>query len=220
MGKRGHHPIAFTHGFNIGEGSRRIYKGMIGGVMRNHAEIICSKCESADVILMKAILPEDVIGKKFRQKGWDLEPDTCPACVAARREPTTTEKEEDIMAEPASNVTPLTPPLPSKDSIRAQARLMRMLTDHFDDKEGAYINDYSDERVAKEVGLSLSVVEAFRREAFGDLKEPKELQAIKDDVTMLELRIEDEFAGLTKSLGEEIGKLRTRIAELERMVRR
>jgi hypothetical protein len=219
MGKRGHHPIAFTHGFNIGEGSRRIYKGMVGGVMRNHAEIVCSKCDAADVILMKAILPEDVIGKKFRQKGWDLEPDTCPACVAARREPTT-EKEEDTMAEVASNVTPLTPPMPSKDSIRAQARLMRLLTDFFDGDAGAYINDYSDERVAKEVGLSLSVVEAFRREAFGDLKEPKELQAIKDDVTMLEMRIEEEFAGLTKSFAAEFGKLRTRLAELERMVRR
>jgi hypothetical protein len=207
MGKRGHHPVAPTHGFNDPEHGRSIFKRMVGGTLRNHAQITCG-CGRTDTILMKMVLPEDVICKKFRQQGWDLDPDTCPSCVEKRRDPKPTTEEEPMTA--PSNVTPITPQVvPSQASIRGQAIVMRLLTEHFDETQGLYENDYSDERIAK-----------FRREAFGELRDLKDVRELKDDLAMLEMRIEDEFTGLTKSLGEEVAKLRARVAELERRAKR
>lgn len=85
MGKRGQHPIAETHLFHEPhtKNGRLIFKRMIDGVLRNHVKVTCQSegCGKRLVLLMKMVLPDQVLTKKFRQKGWDLNPDTCPDCI-------------------------------------------------------------------------------------------------------------------------------------------
>jgi|GEM_PF-1151040 len=196
MGKRGRHPVAASHIFNAPNHGRRIRKDMVGGQFRNMSEIRCSRCSAVGSIMMKMVLPEQVIAKKFAQKGWLLDPDICPDCQIT----TTTTTENDMTTNTKEAV-------PSTAAIRAQARMMRLISEHFDEDAGEYLNGYSDQKISDEVGIALASVQNFRREGFGELKTPDELSSLRDDVVLFEMQVEEMRKSLDNTINEGLAKL-------------
>ena len=75
--------------------------------------------------------------------------------------------------------------VPSVNAIKAQAAMFRLIDEHFDAERGSYAAGYDDARIAKESGLALAMVTAFRREGFGKLRETPDLASIRADVASI-----------------------------------
>jgi hypothetical protein len=61
-----------------------------------------------------------------------------------------------------------------------------LLDDNFDDQTGRYTKDWSDDRVARSVGVPLASIRDLREAAYGPLnKEDPELVALRDEFTTL-----------------------------------
>jgi hypothetical protein len=177
-----------------------------------YAHVHCSKCQATGQLHMKAILPPEIIDKKFLQKGWELDPHVCPSCQEVRRTTRTKaratlhtgttldhrgaasvvepnqapipEKEQSTMATNANTLAEQLKPV-SATAHKATAKLHRLLGTHFDGEEGRYETGWDDARVASEAGLAPQYVAEVREIAYGTLKEPAELAALRADINSL-----------------------------------
>lgn len=99
----------------------------------------------------------------------------------------------------------LTPP-----AAAALRKVFQLLEDHFDGTEGQYKNEYTDDRIAKETGISKDAVKQYRQNAFGKIKPPTELQLIRMDLAELEkfaLTTESEIKSKVKELTNRLNTL-------------
>ena len=71
-------------------------------------------------------------------------------------------------------------------TVSAMRKVFAILEDNFDASSGQYLKGYSDERVAKETGISVDGIKKYRIDGFGKLKPPTELQQLTQDVAELE----------------------------------
>ena len=102
-----------------------------------------------------------------------------------------------------NRVTTIAPAMvPSVSAIKAQAAMFRLIDQHFDADRGSYAAGYDDARIAKESGLALAMVTAFRREGFGKLREMPELASIRADVASIRKMLCEIEARLAKATGE------------------
>jgi hypothetical protein len=60
--------------------------------------------------------------------------------------------------------------MPTDKSREARRKAYGLLEDHFHIEKGMYLNDYSDERVASESGLSIAALVTLREAMFGPIK--------------------------------------------------
>lgn len=102
---------------------------------------------------------------------------------------------------------PDTKPQP-KASISRQ--VYGMLEDHLDEKSRCYINGYSDQRVADEVGCAVGVVQDIRLSAFCELVEDQRLTILRGDITALEKAL----AKVVKTAADDIAALRSRVEQI------
>lgn len=103
--------------------------------------------------------------------------------------------------------------VPSPPAAAAWRKMNNLLEDNFDTASGVYKNEFSDERVAKESGLSPSVVKDYRTSAFGKLKPPSELDTAIRDLRELEalfLKSESEIKEKLKDLQARVRSLQKR----------
>ncbi len=103
---------------------------------------------------------------------------------------------------PSHNPTPATG--------QALRKVFLSLEDNFDAEAGCYKNDYSDERIAKETGISPEAVKNYRVSAYGKLKPPTDLVLIERDLRELEtlfLKTENEMKAALKDLRARIGTI-------------
>jgi hypothetical protein len=92
---------------------------------------------------------------------------------------------------------------PTPATGQALRKVFALLEDNFDTDAGQFRNDYSDERIAKETGISIDAVKNYRVSAFGKLKPPTELyniQAQLRDLETLYLKTETEMKAGLKDL--------------------
>lgn len=68
----------------------------------------------------------------------------------------------------------------------ALRKVFALLEDHFDVEVGAYKNDYTDERIAKETDISRDAVKNYRINAFGKIKPPSEIHILRQELRELE----------------------------------
>jgi hypothetical protein len=198
------HP--YKHGIDGRHTSKRIEQGQV----IHYAYLACVDCgEYSEEIRLKADLPPEVLDKKFQAKGWTLDPTTCPTCQEADRAATRAKKEAKTMASMTIEPEVKTP---STTAIKMQLQMMRLLDEHFDADAGAFDAGWSDERVAKETGLALSVVTSFRREGYGEIKRPPELVALGRDIDSLAELQKEQAASVLTALNE----LRQRLSALEK----
>jgi len=92
-------------------------------------------------------------------------------------------------------------------TVTALRKVFSILEDNFDPVQGAYIQGYSDERVAKETNISVDAVKKYRVDGFGKLKPPTEFaQAVSDleEVQGLFIKYESEVKDKIKDLRARI----------------
>lgn len=160
------------------------------GAMSFAARLSCSRCPEVGTVNLRVIMPPEQIDKKFQQAGWSLDPHVCPNCIAQAN------KERKTMSAK-----------PSPDAMRAQAQMFNLLQSHFDADKGAFSNDWHDQRIATDTGLSVAVVREYRETCFGPLKEPAELQGIRNDLASIE-KLQQESAS---AIAAEIAAMRARV---------
>ena len=200
------------------------------GVGRNEVTLACSErgCGAVGrLTLTGSLLPPEVLDKKFRQKGWDLDPHVCPECIerkqAARRlakehhqqetrvlvaveTKRVKEEKEHTMADTISDQ--LKPA--SAAAHKATAALHKLLSTHFDPDAGHYAQGWSDQKVAQETGLAEKYVSEVRDIVYGALKEPDELVAIRNEVKSLQELINETLVAAQR----EVNQLNNRINQL------
>lgn len=183
-----------THPWKIGTGGRSVRT-----VERGHqiATLTCG-CGATKDIRFRELAGAEQMDQKFRRAGWLLDPSQCQTCAHPRK----------------TKETPLST-TPSPAAIRSQATMFRLLTDHFDADAGRFAEGWSDEKIAKDTGLSAQTVAAFRSEAFGAIKEPAEIAALAADIETLDGMIV-EAARTVEGLKTEAGALKQRLGELRR----
>lgn len=135
---------------------------------RQTAHVIrCSRCPAEDAVTahMTRYTTEHLTGT-FQQRGWRVSQSgrhVCPACIAAEGSARRAKhsKETSAMSAPSA--------IPSPAASNAIAEAYLMLQDGYDHAAKTYKPGWSDEKIAKESGLSLAEVKKRREADFGPL---------------------------------------------------
>lgn len=105
----------------------------------------------------------------------------------------------------APSITPL-----AGKALRA---VFALLEDNFDADAGAYKDDWNDDRIAKDTGISKDAVKQYRINAFGKIKPPSEIGIIRQELRELEdfaLKTENEIKQKAKDLTLRLSALERR----------
>ncbi|MFG1376137.1 hypothetical protein [Xanthobacter autotrophicus] len=158
-------------------------------------EIACSRCPATSTLSLvgSAGLPAHTVALKFGQRGWrvvGVGKHLCRACDAASRKPSAARAaipaEDPAMppkaapktttpvmpARPAANDDVAAAPSPSPPSPAASSALVvcyLLIEEHYDRARKAYRAGWDDDRIARETGLALPVVQERRERDFGPL---------------------------------------------------
>lgn len=158
------------------------------GVIRTMLAMVCDDCGKQDDRPIKPDMPEDAIARFFRGRGWLVDnrcrTAKCPKCQEKA-------KVTDISAA----------------AMKRQRQMFLLLDEHFDVDNGSYANGWSDAQIAKETGLSESVVTHARESAYGPIKQSKELIAAGQELAELRKKILGEFTqlrGLVESTQQDL----------------
>lgn len=181
------------HPYEDGQHGRSIRRGVMG--LYGVAVVQCTRCPATGEVRLRAKAGPDIIDQKLKQKGWRLDPHVCPICQKRARE-------DKQMATTA----------PSTAAMVAQGRMHRMLDEHFEVERGRFAATWDDNRIAKETGLALDLVTAYRKAAFGELRVPTEVEKLQQDLKALEQLVDE----TGRSLLEQLTQLRARVAEVAR----
>lgn len=102
----------------------------------------------------------------------------------------------------------------SPAAIRQQIAMTRYLDDHFDTKAGTYATGWSDQKIADETGLALSIVAKFREDGFGPLRNV-EADKIATEVKALRGKLDADIAAAKEMIDQSAAEARKRLDELE-----
>ena len=91
-------------------------------------------------------------------------------------------------------------------------KVFAALEDNFDAEKGEYLHGYSDERIAKETGISIDGVKKYRIDGFGKLRAPTELESLKREVEELQ----ELFLKFENEMKDRLKDARARILTLQR----
>lgn len=170
-------------------------------IIGKKARVECDQCGGHEDWNLDARPPPEILKKHFTTKGWDFGRRTrCPSCTA-KKEKKAMATVTQIKAEPA----------PSLDARAARREAHDLIAITFDIAAGQYRDEYSDQRIAKETGVSLDWVKQRREEEFGPLKEPQEFRELRDQIAAMNERIaslvneatalDGKLKGMAKSAG-------------------
>ena len=176
------------------------------GVMHTHYDgtapikwkVTCGSCQEAQLYGWPIDTHPRTLVSKLRQRGWNLELHHTPVCKSCQKE--------------AAMTKPTTGP-----DLKLARRIYSLLDENFHEGSRLYRDGWNDERVAKEADAALDVVVKFRREAYGELAEDPALQALRDDLAILRMEVEDireKFKVALTPLEARIDELIMRIAKV------
>ena len=94
----------------------------------------------------------------------------------------------------------------------ALRKVFQLLEDYFDVELGSFKGDYSDERIAKETGVSKEAVKTYRVQAFGKIKPPSEMAVLQHELR----EIETLALQLDNDLRQKMKDFKLRLAAVER----
>lgn len=99
-------------------------------------------------------------------------------------------------------------------NLKITHSVFQLLDSVFDPNKRLYRASYNDARVAKDCGTTEEHVANLRREVYGELSEDPRIQAIKDDITLLEMQMQEAMAAIQKNVGGQIADMRSRLEQL------
>lgn len=97
-------------------------------------------------------------------------------------------------------------------TVTAMRKVFAALEDNFDAEKGEYLHGYSDERIAKETGISIDGVKKYRIDGFGKLRAPTEMESLKREVEELQ----ELFLKFENEMKDRLKDARARILTLQR----
>ena len=107
----------------------------------------------------------------------------------------------------ATNTSPI--------AAKAQVQMVRLLSDHFDADTGAFVDGWTDEKIATQTGIALKAVVTFREAGFGPLKEPEEITKLAKEIEAFRGMVRDADEMLKLMTGE-LDTLETKLAEVRK----
>lgn len=119
-------------------------------------------------------------------------------------------------AQETEEKTPMTEK-PSREAMKKQRMLYTLLEDHYDEDRSAYADDWSDAKVAEQVGLAVSHVADIREASFGPIGDPA-VTALEVRIEALRKEIAADHADLAKIVKETMGGLQEKVLELDHSV--
>lgn len=195
--------------------------------MRSAARLECSACRKADKLIITGMgnNPEK-IEKMYIRMGWDADVhhhsrNICPKCVTQRkiragvedRKPVTKEEKFAAAVAAATINKPVIPISSPKEvglvikrlSPEQKAELRQAIEDNFNPDTGRWEPGFSDHFVSETLGIPRVLVQEFRDNFYGELKEDPEFLSIKDQLMQSKT--------LLTNLQSTINKLELRVAE-------
>ena len=165
------------------KGLQNVWLGQNTSERRPGIRMTCKKCGRSQEIPMKHNIAPDIMLEKFARLGWNTSKVRCTDCQ--KKTPNDTEVHMADAKKIAEGVDSTIMP------ISLTRKLMATLEDAFNEKEGRYGEDWSDEAVAEETGISVAAVIKTREEAFGTLKMPTELEQFGQDMKAIKQMVSD-----------------------------
>lgn len=169
--------------------------------------VVCKVCKKEHRARWSPSTPPEAMVKSLRAKGWQIGNGHDPVCNCVKN------RRQKMGASELRNGTALTV-VGSDPKSQTQAKLNRaifgLLEDHFDDEKRLYREGWSDARVAKETGASESFVTSTRAMAFGDLAEDPKITALRDDIQLATMELDDcrkRLDGLASRVDKLAGKI-------------
>jgi len=175
----------------------------IGFVSRTF-RIICACGRSEDRNSNGMALPPDQVAKKFKQHGWVQKSRiwTCLQCQLNERRKSV--KPAVVSPSPAQLAITVDKPAapviaPTTKQVLAIGSLIEQ---YFNTSTGLYEASWSDDAVAKKLGLPRAMIEKVREEGYGPLKLPPELMSLKSEIDTISAMIRD----LSRRVSAELAK--------------
>ena len=197
-----------------------------GDHWRRVAVIRCRHCgehENLNLKMGASLLPPAAIEKKFTQKGWDVGSnenwDTCPDCVQkAASKPSLKivhqqnelpAKEVEVKTEPKLVVNADAPRVMQRDDRRI---IFEKLNGVYLDEKRGYDPEWSDHKVATDLGVPRARVEQVREEMFGPVNTNADIEAFRKGVE--ELRVFKDGLKSVEAVRKQIEEIRAIVGGL------
>jgi hypothetical protein len=190
-----------------------IDRQQVGGRPQSWFVVHCGACPATERIHLHVNMTPEAVKHKFRNRDWVIERHhadghRCPTCRRAAQPAPTSKKETPVMA---NNVTalPAGSAAPGSAAVRdatplEMRRIFALVEGHFDEAKGCYTGGYTDERVARELGLPRALITRVREESGLKIKGNPEVIALRADID---------------GLKDLLSGLETRCAALEKAAR-
>ena len=148
------------------------------GVLQHGFIISCGKCGEVDYVRSQPHHRSDnpALVRKFQRAGWSVGQtagaDRCPDCAATSVKPASpplrSAPEVLPMAKPTADPMPSAPPtLPTPAASEKIAEVYMQLVTAYDGVNRCYRAGWSDDRIAREIGVAVGLVAARRESDFG-----------------------------------------------------
>lgn len=201
------------------------------GERRTVARFVCFKC-SANMLDLSvqtgARLNPSLLVQRAERRGWSADPVrrarvVCPDCKGSHGSTDVDaelHKFEAKMAIPAPVLMEQSSAavVPVRDPTADQrAEIRRLLEAHFDEGLGAYLGEYSDQRIAEETNVPRVVVERLRDAAYGPIRMSAAMVAARKELDELKAKasaLQDDALQWMQSFCDELDKLRARVSEV------
>lgn len=166
-----------------------------------HADCTCGMSQRVHYPITN---PLKITIHRYEQMGWTIKKNRTPVCA------TCNEKEIAVALKPAT--------IQLGPDPKIARGIFACLDEHFDDAKKVYHGKWSDEGVAKHLGVSLDIVTNIRKSAYGELAEDPKVKQLSDDIAMLRLELEDAFETTRKTFLEKFNHLDTELSRLRKPV--
>ena len=198
-----------------------------GGLQRNIARVTCMSCGAhADRNLTGQMNPE-MVAKDFRRLGWECDHhrpsrSRCPECLKPKPQPAprATQPPRPYATEIPMNTKPQAASTDARDPTPDQKRLIREKLDgSFDERRGAYLDGYSDQKIGAELNVPWAWVTKLREAAYGTIRvDPAiaELQAAAAELRNAINATAQDLSIAHQRLSSQLTLIEKRLAEYEK----
>lgn len=109
-------------------------------------------------------------------------------------------------------------PAVSEQARKAKREALELLDSYFDAATGFYTRDWSDKRIAEEVGIAEKAVAEIRSEFFGELRSTAEIDAALQCVAELKKQLQEREEAIRGLLNSELSPIKDELQKLHLQV--
>lgn len=161
----------------------------------------CSRCERFNDQNRGTYVDGNDLAGPLRAVGWRVACGLKPLCPSCKGKPSRPPSAQVIQL-PAACFWTGQPREKNAVDLKLQRAIIEALGEYFDEKNGRYINAWSDEKIAQATGAAVGIVADVRKAAFGELAEDPELTSLRSAIDAATSRAAQLKAEMDKDLAE------------------